>query len=218
MIFACPLGIEAQIKLIVPTKFEARLRERVVPKLRPRPTLCQIGRMRGNFVTDDARTNILFIRKTKVFFGSDIAEHGCPVPSNLSSTDRARDVIVAGGDIGDERPQGVEGSLETVPKLFVHIFLDALHRYVTGTFDHHLYVMVPSAFCQLAECAQFGELGFIVGVINRAGAKTIAQTERNVISLHDFADFIELRVQEILLMVSKTPLGHDRTASSDDSR
>ena len=63
-------------------------------------------------------------------------------------------------------------------KLFVHILPDALHRYVTGTFDHHLYVMLPSAFCQLSQGAQFGELGFIIGVINRAGAKTIAQTER----------------------------------------
>src|SRR5450432_2371608 len=133
--------------------------------------------MRCNFVTDDARTNILFIGKTKVFFGSYIAEHGCPVPPYLGSSNRACNVIVAGGDVGDERPQGVEGSLKTVPKLLVRILLDALHRYVTGTFNHHLYVMFPGAFCQLAERAQFGELGFIIGVINRAGAKTIAQTE-----------------------------------------
>ena len=89
---------------------------------------------------------------------------------------------------------------------------------VTGTFDHHLYVMFPSAFCQLSERAQFGELRFVIGVINRAGAKTIAQTERNVISLHDFADLIEIRVEEILLMVGKTPLGHNRTAARHDSR
>src|SRR5260370_28871389 len=161
MIFACPLGIKAQIRLIVPTKFEARLRQRVVPKLRPRPTLCQIGRMRSNFVTDDARTNIFFIWKTKVFLGSDIAEHRCPIPPNLGSTDPARDVIVTGGDVGDERAQRVEGSLKTVPKLFVRILLDTLHRYGTGTFNHHLYVMFPSPECPLAERAQFRALGCI---------------------------------------------------------
>ena len=89
---------------------------------------------------------------------------------------------------------------------------------MTGTFNHHLYVTFPSAFCQLSQCAQFGELGFIIGVINRAGAKTIAQTERNVISPHNFADLIEMRVEEVLFMMGKTPLGHDRTAAGDDSR
>jgi hypothetical protein len=32
----------------------------------------------------------------------------------------------------------------------------------------------PGAFRQLAEGSQFGELGFIISVINRTGAKTIA--------------------------------------------
>src|SRR5260370_30966622 len=173
MIFACPLGIEAQIKLIVPTKFEARLRERVVPKLRPRPTLCQIGRMRCDFVTDDARTNILFIRKTKVFFGSDIAEHGCPVPSNLSSTDRARDVVVARSDVGDEGPQSEKRCFKAMPQLLVHVLLDALHRYVTRAFNHHLYVMLPCFLREFAKCVQLRELCLVVGVVNRTRAKTI---------------------------------------------
>src|SRR5260370_2423489 len=142
MIFACPLGIKAQIRLIVPTKFEARLRQRVVPKLRPRPTLCQIGRMRSNFVTDDARTNIFFIWKTKVFLGSDIAEHRCPIPPNLGSTDRARDVIVAGADVGDDLPQGLEGSLKTSPNPFFPIFPPPPHPTLPRPSHHHSHLIV----------------------------------------------------------------------------
>ena len=44
VIFAGTLRIEAQIELVLPAKFEARLRERIVPNLRARPAL---GKVRG---------------------------------------------------------------------------------------------------------------------------------------------------------------------------
>jgi len=202
VILARTLGIEAQIKLIVPTKFEARLRQRIVPKLRPRPTLGQIGRMRCDFVSDDARTNILFIRKTKVFFGSYIAEHRSTVPSNLGRTNRARDVIVAGGDVGDERPQSVNGASKQCrnsSSISPGCAASVRDQDLQSSLVRHVSKRVLSTLRAYA----IRRMGFIIGVINRAGAKTIAQTERNVISLHNFADFIEIRVEEVLLMVSR---------------
>src|SRR5271169_6335883 len=98
--------------------------------------------MCGDFVADDAGTNILFIWEAKVFLGRNVAEHRGPAPPDLRRSDRAGDVIVAGRDIGDERTQGVKGSLETVPQLFVHVLPDTLHRDMSGTFNHHLDVML----------------------------------------------------------------------------
>src|ERR1700722_9249668 len=109
--------------------------------------------MRGDFVADDARPDILFIRQTKAFFGGYIAEHRCSEPPDLRRSYRAGDVVVARRDVGDERTQGVEGSLETVPQLFVHVLLDTLHRDMPGTFNHYLDVVLPSALCQLSESA-----------------------------------------------------------------
>src|SRR5580704_2155700 len=109
--------------------------------------------MCGDFVADNARPNILLIRQTKVFFGRNVAEHSGPVPPDLRRSDRAGYVIVAGSDVGDERTQRVKGSLETVPQLFVHVLPDTLHRDMTGTFNHHLDVMLPSTFGQLSERA-----------------------------------------------------------------
>jgi thiazole synthase len=53
------LGIETQIELIVPAEFKARLRQRIVPKLCPWPSLRQIGCVSRDFVTDDAHANVL---------------------------------------------------------------------------------------------------------------------------------------------------------------
>src|SRR5580704_14132514 len=109
--------------------------------------------MRGDFVADDACTNILFIRETKVFLGRNVAEHRGPVPTDLRRANRAGYVIVARSDVGDERTQGVKGSLQTLPQLFVHVLLNTLHRDMPGTFNHHLHVLLPSALRQLSESA-----------------------------------------------------------------
>ena len=64
---------------------------------------------------------------------------------------------------------------------------------------------------------QFGELGLVVGVGNRAGTQAVAEAERDVVGAHDFADLAEVGVEEILLVMRETPLGHDRAAARDDA-
>ena len=51
----------------------------------------------------------------------------------------------------------------------------------------------------------------------RARAQAVAEREADVVGLHDFADFLEVRVEEILLVVRQAPLGHDRAAARDDA-
>jgi hypothetical protein len=60
--------------------------------------------MRRDFITDDSGKNILFVRKSEVFFRGYIAEHRRSVPPDLSSSDRAGDVVITRSDIGDEGP------------------------------------------------------------------------------------------------------------------
>jgi len=115
--------------------------------------------------------------RSKDVVGSYVAEHRSPVPANLCRVNRAGDVIVTGSDVGHERPQRVERCFEALPQLFVHVFADALHRYVTGAFDHYLDVVLPRLLRQLAKRSQFCELCLVVGVVNRPGTKAISQTE-----------------------------------------
>ena len=86
-----------------------------------------------------------------------------------------------------------------------------------GTFDHHLHVVFPGFFGQLAENFQFRELRFVAGVGQAAGTQAIAERKADVVLLENFADGVEILVQEILLFVEAHPLRQQRAAAADDS-
>jgi hypothetical protein len=52
--FARLVRVEAEVELVVPAEFEARLAQRVVADLRARVALGQIGGVGGELVGDDA--------------------------------------------------------------------------------------------------------------------------------------------------------------------
>jgi hypothetical protein len=64
---------------------------------------------------------------------------------------------------------------------------------------------------------ELGELGFVVGVGDGAGAQAVAEAEGDVVRLHDLADLLEAGVEEALLVVGEAPFGHDRAAAADDA-
>src|SRR5574343_94481 len=78
-------------------------------------------------------------------------------------------------------------------------------------------VVARRDFGQFAQGLQFAELGFVIGVVDRAGTQAVAEAEGDVVGLHDFADFLEMRVEEAFLVVRQAPLGHDRAAAADDT-
>ncbi len=84
-------------------------------------------------------------------------------------------------------------------------------------FDHALHVMLPGDLGQFAEGFQLAELRGIVGIGDRSRTQAVAQREADVVGLHDFADFLEVGVEEILLVMRQAPLGHDRAAAADDA-
>ena len=86
-----------------------------------------------------------------------------------------------------------------------------------GPFVHHLDVVLPRDPRQLALRLQLGELRLVVGVGDRTRAQAVAERERHVVGAHDLADLAEVRVREVLLVVRKAPLRHDRSAARDDA-
>ena len=102
-------------------------------------------------------------------------------------------------------------------QLFGHVFFHALQRYMAGAFDHDLDVVFPRFGGQFAQGVQLGKLGFVVGIGNAAGTKAIAEAERHVVGFHDFADLVEMCVEEVFLMMGETPFRHDRAAARYDA-
>ena len=84
-------------------------------------------------------------------------------------------------------------------------------------FVHHLDVVLPRDARQLALGLELGELRFVVGVGNRTGPQAVAERERHVVGAHDLADFAEVRVGEILLVMRQAPAREDRAAARDDA-
>ncbi len=114
-------------------------------------------------------------------------------------------------------PERVERRLAAFLELLVHVDLDLVQRHVAGALDHHLAALLPGDLRELAQRLQLGELRAVVGVRDRARTQAVAERERHVILAHQVADFVEVRVEEALLVMREAPLRHDRAAARDDA-
>jgi len=90
-------------------------------------------------------------------------------------------VVIAGGDIGRERAEGVEGRFAAHGHLAVDVLLDEVHRDVARPFDNHLDVVLPGDLGQLAERVKFRELGFIIGVGDRTRPEPVAERNGHIV-------------------------------------
>ncbi len=73
-------------------------------------------------------------------------------------------MVVAGGDIGYQRSQGVEGRFVAVLQLLIHVLFHQVHGHMARAFDHHLHIVLPGDMGQLAEGLEFCHLRFVVGI------------------------------------------------------
>uniref|UniRef100_A0A0N4ZJL5 NAD-specific glutamate dehydrogenase n=1 Tax=Parastrongyloides trichosuri TaxID=131310 RepID=A0A0N4ZJL5_PARTI len=217
VVLAGGFRVEAEVELVFPAELEPRLAQRVVADLRARVPLGQVRRVRGDLVGDDAGLDVVLVRQPQVLLGRHVAEHRATEPADHRRTDARGDVVVPRRDVGGQRAQGVERRLVAALELLVHVLLDQLHRHVAGAFDHALHVMLPGDLGQLAQGLQLAELRRVVGVGDRARTQAVAQRKADVVGLHDFADFVEMGVEEVLLVMRQAPLGHDRAAAADDA-
>ena len=217
VVFHGPLGVEPEVELVLPAELEARLRQRVVARLRARVALGQVGGVGSDAVSHQAFAHVVLVGQAQVLLGRDVAEHRRAVPADQRRADGAGDVVVARRDVGGQRAEGVERRLAALGQLLVHVLLDQVHRHVAGPLDHGLDVVLPGDPGQFAQGLELGELGGVVGIGDRAGPQAVAEAEGHVVGLHDFADLLEVLVEEALAVVGQAPLGHDRTAAADDA-
>ena len=217
MIFAGPLGIQRQIKLPVPVEGVAGAAEFVVAVAGARAVAGDIGGVGGDLVGDQAVAHILRIGQAQVLLGGHVAEHRRAVPAGHRRADGAGDVVVAGGNVGHERTEHVEGRLGALLHLLAHVELDLIHRHVARTLHHHLHVVLPGAARELTQGLQFGQLGFIGGVMQTTGPQRIPQREGAVVALEDLADVVEAGVQRVLLVVIEHPLGQDAATAAHNA-
>ena len=153
-----------------------------------------------------------------MFLGRHVAEHRGAVPADLCRADGRRNMVVTGGDVGGEGAERVERGSVALFELARHVVLNLVHGHVARAFDNHLHAVFPGNLRELAERVQFSELGRVVGVGQRPRAKPVAERNGHVVCGEDFADFAEVRVEEVLLVMAHLPQGEDGTAAAHDTR
>ena len=215
--FTGGFGVEPEVELVLPAEFEAGFRKGVVAELCAGVAFGEVGGVGGDFVGDNAVFHILLVRQAEVFLGRDIAEHRAAIPTDHGGSDAARDVVVAGGDVGGERAERVEWRFVAPLELLRHVFLDHVHGDMAGAFVHDLDAFRPGAFGEVTLDFEFAELRFVVGVGDRAGAESVADREAHIVSRHDVANVVPVRVEKVLLVVGEAPFRHDAAAAGDNA-
>src|SRR5260370_5571479 len=128
-----------------------RSAECVVAILRAGTMAGDVGGVSGNLVSDDPVFDILLIRQPEVLFGRDVAQHGSAVPPDEGSADGGGDVIVAGRDVGHQRPQRVERRAVAPLNFFIDLVFDLVERNTAGAFDHNLDILLPCVLRQYTQ-------------------------------------------------------------------
>ena len=72
---------------------------------------------------DDADIDVVTIGQAEMLFRRHITKHGSAEPADHGGADRAGNMVVAGRDIGGQRPERVEGRFATGLDLLVHMTL-----------------------------------------------------------------------------------------------
>ena len=96
--------------------------------------------------------------------GGDVAQESCAVHGGDGPADGRGDVVVAGGDVGDQGAQHIEGRALADGLLHLHIGGDLVHGDMAGAFHQDLHVLFPGAAGQLAQPDQLVDLAHVGGV------------------------------------------------------
>ena len=156
--------IVAQIELVEPTEFEARLAYRVIAVDGMRVVFGDVGCMAGDLIGDHALFDIILVRQAEVLLRRHIAQHGGAVTGDLHTADCRGDVVVAGGGVGRERAQRIERGILANRLLHFDVHAYGVERNVSRAFDHHLHVMLPCSLGELAQGHELRELRRVVGI------------------------------------------------------
>ena len=175
-----------------------------------------IGGVSGDAGRHDPIVYVLGGRQAQVLAGGDVAEEVCPGAGGYGAADGAGDVIVAGGDVRNQRTEHVEGRAMAEAFLQLDVGLDLVEGDMARPFDHDLDAGVPGALGEFAEDDQFVDLGAVGGVSQTTGAETVTQGQSGVVGLDQFQQAVVVLVKGVFRLVVGHPGDGEGTAARDD--
>jgi hypothetical protein len=125
-------------------------------------------------------------------------------------------VIVARGDVGDERAEDIERRAVADPFLEAHVHLDLVERHVARAFDHDLDAGLSRALDQLAQGQQLLDLRPVGRVEYGTRSEPVPQAERHVVAMSDLEKAIEPGIEGVLFPVVEHPGDEESPAAGND--
>ena len=210
------LGVQRTGKLCIPVQYAAGIAHLVIDVPGMGDALGNVGGVGGNFGGHDALLYVLHIGQCQMLGGGHIAQEGRTAGGCHCAADGSGDVVIAGGDIGDQRSQHIEGGAHADALLHLHVGGDLIQGHMAGAFYHHLHIVRPCALGQLAQTHQFLDLAHVGGVGQTAGTAGVAQRDGHVMLGADLADLVKVLVEGVLVAGHAHPRKHQRTAAAHD--
>lgn len=100
---SCRDWIQRKVELVVPPELESCFGESIIPALRVRVLLGEIGGMCGNLVRDHTSLDVVSVRKTQMLLWRHVAQQCSSKRPNRRSADGRSNVIIAGCNIRGQR-------------------------------------------------------------------------------------------------------------------
>ena len=132
--------------------------------------LGDVGGVGGDAAGDDSLLHVVQVRQAKMLCRRHIAQEVRTVCRCNGSADGGGDVIIAGGNVGDNGTQYIERGVVAKPLLQLHVGRNLIHGHVTRPFHHDLHVLCPGALREAAKLNQLGNLPCVGAVVDAAGA------------------------------------------------
>ena len=127
-------------------------------------------------------------------------------------------MIVARRDVGDERPQHVEGCVVAQALLQLHVGGDLVERHVARALHYHLHARIPCAAREFADLDELGDLPRVGGVVGGPGAHGVAQADGYVMLVQDGQHLVVELVEGVLVAGGLHPGEDERPAAAHDVR
>ena len=159
----CGLGVEGTGELCVPVQHTAGVAHLVVDVPGVGDALGDVGGVGGDLGGHDALLDVVHIGQSQMLGGGDIAQesrtaHGCD-----SAADGSGDVVITGGNVGDDGAEDIEGRAHADGLLDLHVGGDLIQGHMARAFHHDLNIVRPSPLGQLAQTDQLFDLADVGG-------------------------------------------------------
>jgi hypothetical protein len=87
---------------------------------------------------------------------------------------------------------------------------------MSGAFNHHLHVTLPSSLCKLTETDKLLYLTHVTSVRKTTGTASVTERNRYVVLTADVKDLVVILVEGVFLTCHAHPSKHKRASARDD--